>query len=99
MANLPTFQTDDLVLSLMQNRWGSILNPVIACPMAKVQILADIPLITGANTINHKLGRKPQGWFLTDRDGSASVFRSAAFTDLTLQLTASAPVTVSIGVF
>jgi hypothetical protein len=78
---------------------AAILNPVLANPLNSVSILSNVSLIAGANTINHKLGRMQLGWFLVDTQGTATVYRSASFNDLTLTLTASAPVTVSIGVF
>lgn len=83
----------------MQTRWASIINPVIACPMAQVLILKDIELITGANSINHLLGRVQQGWFIVDIDGTATIYRSAPFNDRSLNLTSSAGVTISLGVF
>ena len=84
---------------LMQNKWSSQLNPVLANPLTNPTILKNIALVSGANVINHKLGQMQQGWFVTDINASATVYRSAPFNDLTLTLTASAPCTISLGVF
>lgn len=88
-----------LPLDLMQTKWKAILDPLIENPLNGLSILANVQLNNGTTVINHKLDRTMQGWFLVDIQGAATVYRSAAFNDLTLTLTSSAPVTVSIGVF
>lgn len=88
-----------LALDQMQTKWASEINPVLANPLNSVSVLSNIILQTGINVINHKLGRTQQGWFLVDIQAAETVYRSAAFNNLTLSLTASGPVTVSIGVF
>lgn len=79
--------------------WATTLNPVIANPLNSITIVQDFALKSGVNIINHSLGRLMQGWFLTDIQGIATIYRSAPFNKLTLTLTSSAPVTCSIGVF
>lgn len=91
MAQLP--------LNFDAARWKSLLDPVIAAPMTGVSVLQEISLVTGKNVINHKLGTTLQGWFLTDQNAAAMIYRSAPFSSTTLTLTSSAPVTVNIGVF
>lgn len=85
--------------SQMQTKWKSILDPIIASPMVGVSILPNVSLANGVTVINHKLGRTQQGWFLVDKQEYGDVKRTAAFNDLTLTLTASAAMTVNIGVF
>ena len=88
-----------LPLTFTSSRWKAILDPVIASPMVGVSVLEGITLQVGSNTIDHKLGQMQQGWFLTDINGIATVYRSAPFNPKTLQLTSSAVITVNIGVF
>lgn len=88
-----------LPMSQMQSKWASQINPIIANPLNNIQLLKNIQLASGANVINHGLGKTQQGWLLTDIQGVASVYRSEPFNDKTLTLIASAPATVSIGVF
>lgn len=85
--------------SLMQTKWKSLLDPILANPLNGISILESVKLINGVTVVNHKLGRTQQGWFLTDIQGAATVYRSAAFNNLTLTLTSSAAVTCNIGVF
>lgn len=88
-----------LPLDQMQTKWASEINPVLANPLNNVSILKNVSLASGVNIINHKLGSVQQGWFVTDIQGIATIFRSAPFNNLTLTLTVSAPVVASIGVF
>lgn len=83
----------------MENKWKSILDPVLANPMTNMGILKNINLVTGNNVINHLLGQIQQGWIITDIQGVADIYRSAPFNNLTLTLNSSSAVTVSIGVF
>jgi predicted RNA binding protein YcfA (HicA-like mRNA interferase family) len=99
---LPQFQSNDKDFSLMQNAWATILNPVIALPINKGLILKNIALVTGSNKVNHRLGRKLQGWFLVRKRGSADIYDeqdSNQMPSLTLSLNSSADVTVDIFVF
>ena len=96
---LPLQKTDLLPLSLMQTTWKSQLDPVLANPVTSVQILKNVSLISGTTVVNTGLGRMQQGWFVTDINGAATVYRSAPFNSLTLTLVSSAAVIVNIGVF
>jgi hypothetical protein len=88
-----------LSLDMLQTRWASQLNPLLANPLNNMSTLKDIKLTTGVNVINTLLGRMQQGWVIVDKQGPADVYRSAPFNDLTLTLTSSANVTISIGVY
>src|SRR4051812_13470969 len=100
---LPWFSTNTgnlaNAMALLQTQWRSILNPFLANPLNEVSILEGIHLINGVTVINHKLNRMQQGWFLTDLNGAAQIYRSAALNDKTLTLTSNAAVIVNIGVF
>lgn len=79
--------------------WAAALNPVISNPVNSTHVLGGVSLAVGSNTVNHGLGRTLQGWFLTDIQGAATVYRSAPFNALTLTLTSDAAVVCNIGVF
>lgn len=91
----------NLPLATMQTRWKSELDPLLANPLNGIAILDNVPLINGSNTINHKLGRVMQGWFIVDIQGAATIYRpsTAPFNALTLTLISSAAIQASIGVF
>lgn len=91
--------SSNLDWQLMNPILASTLNPIIASPLSSASILKNIALIVGAMTINHKLGRNMQGWFLIDKQGPADIYRSAPFNASTLTLTSDTAVIVDIGVF
>lgn len=98
LTSLPIFKSDDTVLTLMQNKWSSQLNVILALPILNGTELKNIAL-SGQTVINHKLGRKMQGYIITDLDTSAIVYRSASFNDTTLVLTTSTPCLVTLWVY
>lgn len=91
-----------LTLEQLQTKWATELNPLIANPLNKGNILENISLVTGVNVINHGLGRKLQGWYTT-RIRSAATFYDQQDTnqmpELTLVIIASAPAVINLAVF
>lgn len=81
------------------DRWASIINPVIENELNNGILLQNVNIVSGSNVINHKLSRMQQGWFIVDQNAACTFYRSAAFNNLTLTLTASAPCVISLWVF
>lgn len=99
MANLPQFQSDNIQFQMMQSKWGSILNPIIANPLTNPSILQNVQLNAGINVINHKLGKKQQGWFISDIDNPSVIYRAQPLNDSTLTLNSSASAIVTLVVY
>lgn len=99
MQQLPIMQSEDKVLQLMQTKWASILNPMLKNGLVDGLQHTSIALINGETTFNHLLGRKLQGWIITDVDAGTSIYRSKPLNDKTLSLTAGASCTVSLWVY
>lgn len=100
--SLAQFQSDDRVFQLMQNSWATAINPIINNPANKSQILQNVELINGSNVINHKLGRKLQGWKIVRQRSAASIYDNQdtnSMPQLTLILVSDAQVSVDIEVF
>lgn len=93
---LPQIQTDDREFQLMQNKWASILNPIIAKPLSSSNILKGVILSTGVNVVNHLLARKMQGWIVSDINAPATIYRSQPFNSQTLTLTSTADCIVDL---
>jgi|SRR5271165_2395003 len=94
--------TPDRVINQIQQNTATILNPLSGNPLVSGQVLSDIQLLTGSNTVNHKLGRNLLGWFIVRQRGPASVYDtqdSNEMQNLTLLLTSSANVLVDLYVF
>jgi hypothetical protein len=86
----------------MLTKWSAQLNPLLASPLANAQILANVTLSSGANTINHKLGTKLQGYVVILNSANATFYDNQSTNpspQSTLILVASAATTVSLLVF
>lgn len=101
--SLPLFQPGPDVLPkdfiLLQNNWKAQIDPLLALALTQGFVIPSVPLANGLTVINHRLGRLLQGWFLTDINGAATIYRSAPKNALTLTLTSSAVVTADVFVF
>ena len=73
-------------------------NPIMnGVPVKQVALVAG-----SVNSINHKLGREPQGYYVTKKNGSSDIWdsqESNKLKDLTLDLNCSANVTVDLWIF
>jgi hypothetical protein len=82
--------------------WASELNPIINNPTIQTNLIKNISLTSGANIINHGLGRKLQGWYPVRVRSSATFYDtqdSNQTPQLTLTLNSSANVIVDLVVF
>jgi len=98
MAALP----QELPWHMADNRWASILNPIVANPANNSIILKNIELSVGTNVINHKLGRNLQGWQIIRKRASADIYDTQdtnQMPNLTLTLVSDAIVTIDLAVF
>ena len=98
---LPLIKSPDQSLMLLETQWKSQLDPVLANPLISGQLLTNIALVSGSNTINHKLGRALQGYIITGMHGSfAQIYDTTSpMPALTLVLHASAATNISLYVF
>jgi hypothetical protein len=100
--SLPIFKTEDQELSLMQTKWASQIDPLLTQPQASGVRLLSVTLVVGDNVINHRLGRKLQGWQLTRQRAAASIYDKQDNNNtpsLTLILNSTATVTVDLFVW
>lgn len=87
---------------LANPKWAATLNPIISNPLFSGNLLQGVDLATGANTINHGLGDKLQGYIVVLNSANVTFYdsqKSNPRPQLTLILNASGPTTVSIYVF
>lgn len=99
---LPVFQTSDRDLMMLQTKWASILNPMIANPFTDGNLLQNVSLASGTNKVNHLLGRNLRGWVIV-RNRAAATFYDTQDTNqspaLTLSIVSSGATTCDIWVF
>jgi hypothetical protein len=86
-------------LTCKLQKWKSLIDPLLKNPLNQISILENIELQIGNNVINHKLGRKMQGWIVLDVNAATVIYRSAPLNNLTLTLNSSAKATINLGVF
>lgn len=100
--SLPIFQDANKNLMLMQTGWSSQLNPILQSPLSSNNILTEVALAAGSNTINHKLQRKLQGWIIIRKRADAAIYDTQdqnVTPQNTLLLTSDVDVTVDLLVF
>lgn len=84
----------------MQDSIERVISPIVNVPIINGILVNDIFVSTNPSRIEHKLGRKPLGYFIVKRDANSVVFDLPEVReDLFLNLQASANVTVSLWVF
>lgn len=88
-----------LPFELMLTKWSSILNPLLSNKLNNVSVLKGVVLAIGENKIPHLLGRDQQGWYVTDINAVATLYRSKPLEASFLYLTSSAVATINLGVF
>ncbi len=104
---LPKFQAIGDTVSgkdfgLLQTNWAALLDPLLGRRQNQSNILPDVELISGTTVVNHRLGRKLQGYKIVLQDAAAAIFDNQSTNqtpELTLVLVSDAVVTVSIEVF
>lgn len=95
---LPFFKTPLRELDQLQTRWKQVLDPITDNTLLKGRIIDSTALASGPNIIDHRLGRQPQGWIITDLNANVTLYRSE-WSPTTLTLVASGPCTVSLYVY
>lgn len=84
---------------LHQTNWAQTLNKFLSNPILQGH-LQDEALISGANTINHLLGRPINGCMIVLQDAAANFFEAETTNpNQTFVLNASAPCNVSLYLF
>jgi hypothetical protein len=61
--------------------------------------LVSVSLVAGANVVNHKLGRKPQGFIIVDVDADTRIWRSGAVDASSIPISSSAACSAKLWVF
>lgn len=94
--------TSDRVINQIQDNITKVVNPLTNIPLNSGNLLTSVSLVSGLNTVNHKLGRALVGWFIVRQRAAASVYDTQDTNltpTLTLNLSSSANVIVDLFVF
>jgi hypothetical protein len=94
--------SDSQESSKIQENIAGALEPFLRSQIINGVLLKNIKLQTGApNKINHSLGRTPQGWIIVRQNANSVIWQvnASELINTTLQLEASANVTIDLWVF
>ena len=91
--------SQSLPYPLQQTQLVSQANQSSAVSITQGVQLSGITIGTTATTVKTTLGRVQLGWFLTDQNTNATVWRSGTFNNSFMTLTASTECVVSIWVY
>lgn len=87
---------------LANPKWAATLNPLLSNPLVNGNLLQNIVVASGNNTINHQLNSKLQGYIVVTNSAAVTFYDRQAtnpYPDLTLILVASGAATISLYVF
>ena len=65
--------TEDDRVEGLQNSLESSFRSFQSCPLLDGHLLEDVSLVSGLNTIDHKLGRPIRGWIITRSNGGLHI--------------------------
>jgi hypothetical protein len=97
-----TLNTKDYDLGRVQDNLVRTLDPLVNTPILAGNLLQNIPLVIGANIVNHKLGRNLVGWIIVRQRAAASVYDTQDTNktpNLNLTLISNAVAVVDLYVF
>jgi hypothetical protein len=98
-----TLQSGSAELNRIQDNISNAIDPVVKLSILNGHLLRDVVLVSGASQITpHKLDRRLVGYFVTKRNANSVIWDEQATNlnpELTLNLRASANVTVDLWVF
>ena len=99
---LPIFKDDNKNLMLLQNMWSALINPILNTAELNTVLLKNISLSVGTTQVNHRLGRKLQGWYIVRKRSLANIYDNQDTNqnpELTLLLVSDAKVEIDLVVF
>lgn len=95
-----TTKTSDRDLDKVQDSLSRIFNSIQTKEILDGRLIQDVSIVSGANEINHGLGKPIRGWIVVRKNANQTVYDSVSSTpDSTFILNASGTVTISLWVF
>jgi hypothetical protein len=89
--------TADRELQLIQSNVEKAISGAISSPLLN-GLLKTADLVSGLTSIEHKLGRVPQGYIIIDKNNAANVY-TASKDDKFLNLNSSAACKIGLWIF
>lgn len=89
--------TQDPIVNQIQNNINEVLDGISLCNLLDGNLVS-ANLAAGSVKVPHLLDRRPQGWIVVDKDGTADIWRNS-WDSIFLELEATAPVSVTMWIF
>ena len=103
LKGLRTFNTTNSDTDRLYQNVSQFANQFTTRPFLDGLLLKDLTLTAGSNNpVNHKLGRKLQGWVIVNKTAETDVWAPTSLQtrpDKTLVLSCTANVTISLYLF
>jgi len=94
---LKTFQTANYELSKVMGYTKEFASQFMENPFLLGAVF-ELAITTASVSFDHKLGKTPTGWIVTDKDANADIWR-VSWDETTITLDASASANIKIWVF
>jgi hypothetical protein len=91
VKNFPKLNTPDPLLNRIQDSIAILFAYIQGSPLVGNVSMVKVALTTSPATVDHKLGRVPQGFIVVDIDAAATPYRVTPFSLLSVQMQADAP--------
>lgn len=99
MQLLEKLKSGDNALDRLQDRWISILNPVLKNRALNGFLLENVAIAAAETAVPHQLDRTGVNWILVSPQADARVWQTKAADDRFVYLQASVAVTAALWVF
>jgi hypothetical protein len=100
IKDFKAISTENDELDRVQDNVSLFTQPLVDNPLLDGRLLEDVILTTSEVLVEHKLGRKPRGWYIVKKNAAQDIHESGTtLQERFLSLTAAGTVTVSLWVF
>lgn len=76
-TNFTQIWTDDQEVTRLQSHLKTVLNPLLELPISDGVLIKDLTINTADTLIEHKLGRRPEGFLITRLKSNSVIYESA----------------------
>ena len=101
-TNFTQIWSKEQEVTRLQSHLKTVLNPLLELPISDGVLIKDLTVNTTDTLIEHKLGRKPEGFLITGLKSNSVIYESATANDEAARLIiliASATATADIYFF
>ena len=80
-TNFTQIWSKEQEVTRLQSHLKTVLNPLLELPISDGVLIKDLTVNTTDTLIEHKLGRKPEGFLITGLKSNSVIYESATAND------------------